>query len=94
LAIEDLTKGTVDQASIYPRQVIKKALDVGVSALIFVHNHPSGSIEPSQVDIDVTKKLISACLAVDITPLDHIIISPYGHLSLKSTGVFSKIQNT
>lgn len=89
LSIEDLAKGTVDQASIYPRQVIKNALDIGASAVIFVHNHPSGSVEPSRIDIDVTKKLISACLAVDITPLDHIIISPHGHLSLKSKGVFS-----
>lgn len=88
LLIEDLVKGTVDQASIYPREVIKKALDINASAVIFVHNHPSGSMKPSQFDIDITKKLISACQAVDITPLDHIIISPYGHISLKSKNLF------
>jgi len=87
LSIEDVAKGTVDHASIYPREVIKKALDLGASAIIFVHNHPSGSIEPSQRDIDITKRLISACRAVDITPLDHIIVSPCGHLSLKSRGL-------
>jgi len=87
LSIEDIAKGTVDQASIYPREIIKKALDIGASAIIFVHNHPSGSIEPSQRDIDITKRLISACRSVDITPLDHIIVSPCGHLSLKSRGL-------
>ena len=88
LSIEDVTKGTVDQASIYPREVIKRALDISASGIIFVHNHPSGSMEPSKLDIDITKRFISACRAVDITPLDHIIISPYGHLSLKSLGYF------
>lgn len=90
LSIEDATKGTVDHASIYPRDVIKRALDIGASALIFVHNHPSGSLEPSSVDIDVTKRLISACSAVGISPLDHIIISPHGHLSLRERGLFQK----
>lgn len=88
LSIEDAAKGTVDQASIYPREVIKRALDIGASAIIFVHNHPSGSMEPSKLDIDITKRLISACHAVDITPLDHIIVSPRGHLSLNNKGLF------
>ncbi len=88
LSIDELARGTVDQASIYPREVIKSALDKGASAVIFVHNHPSGSKKPSKFDIDVTKKLISACNTVDITPLDHIIISPHGHISLKNKGLF------
>lgn len=88
LSIEDLSKGTVDQSSIYPREVVKRALDIGASAVIFIHNHPSGSLEPSKFDTNVTKKLIAACRAVDITPLDHIIISSQGHLSLKSKGLF------
>ncbi len=87
IAIEDLQKGTVDQASIYPRDIIKKALNLNSSGVIFIHNHPSGQLEPSQFDIEITKTLISACLAVDITPLDHIIISPFGYLSLKSKGL-------
>lgn len=84
LSIDNLAKGTVGQASIYPREVIKKALDIGASGIIFIHNHPSGSLNPSQLDIDITKKLVSACNSVDITPLDHIIISSHGHLSLKN----------
>jgi len=93
LSIEDIAKGTVDQSSIYPRELIKRALEINASAVIFVHNHPSGSMKPSRPDIDLTKRLISACCAVDITPLDHIIISPSGYLSLKSKGVFSQIGN-
>ena len=87
LAIDELARGTVDEASIYPREVIKRAFNIGACAVIFVHNHPSGSLEPSQRDIDVTKKLISACKIVDITPLDHIIISPNGYVNLKSKGL-------
>jgi DNA repair protein RadC len=87
LSIDELARGTVDEASIYPREVIKRAFDIGASAVIFVHNHPSGSMEPSKRDVDVTKKLISACKAVDITPLDHIIVSPHGYISLKSKGM-------
>ncbi|MCK4395470.1 DNA repair protein RadC [candidate division WOR-3 bacterium] len=87
LAIDELARGTVDEAAIYPREVIKRAFDIGACAVIFVHNHPSGSLEPSQRDIDVTKKLISACKIVDITPLDHIIISPNGYVNLKSKGL-------
>lgn len=87
LAIDELARGTVDEASIYPREVIKRAFNIGACAVIFVHNHPSGSLEPSQRDINVTKKLISACKIVDITPLDHIIISPNGYVNLKSKGL-------
>lgn len=91
ISMEDLAKGTVDQSSIYPREVIKRALEIGASALIFIHNHPSGSLKPSQFDIDVTKRLIAACRSVDIEPLDHIILSPHGHVSLKDTGIFTNM---
>ena len=88
LEVVTVARGTVDQASIYPREVIKSAINKNASAVIFVHNHPSGCRKPSQFDIDITKKLISACEAVDITPLDHIIITSHGHISLKSEGLF------
>ena len=87
LLIEDLCKGTVDQTAIYPREVIKRALEVNACSVIFVHNHPSGSLEPSRFDIDVTRKLIHACQAVDITPLDHIIVSPAGYTSFQKKGL-------
>ncbi len=89
LAIEDIAKGTVDQSSIYPREVIRRALEIDASGAIFVHNHPSGSMKPSKSDIDLTERLISACLAVGITALDHIIVTPHGHISLREkSGIF------
>jgi DNA repair protein RadC len=84
LSVEDISKGTVDQASVYPREVVKRGLELNASGVIFVHNHPSGSLSPSEFDLDLTRALISACKAVGIAVLDHIIISPNGHVSLKS----------
>lgn len=84
--VEEIARGTVNQATIYPREVIKSGLEKDVSALIFVHNHPSGTGKPSNFDIELTKQLISACKTVDIIPLDHIIIFPSGHVSLRSEG--------
>lgn len=88
IEVETLAEGTVDQASIYPREVIKSAINKDASSVIFIHNHPSGSCKPSQFDMEITKRLISACRAVDITPLDHIIIYPHGHVSFKSKRIF------
>jgi len=83
LAVEDLFKGTVDQSAVYPREVIKRALELNASGLIFVHNHPSGDLKPSKNDLSLNRKLIDACRAVNLTPLDHLIISPAGHFSIK-----------
>jgi len=83
LAIEDLFKGTVDQSAIYPREIIKRALELNSSGLIFVHNHPSGDLKPSKSDFSLNRKLIEACLAVNLTPLDHLIISSTGYVSIK-----------
>ena len=86
LAIEDLFKGTVDQSAVYPREIIKRAFELNASGLIFVHNHPSGDLKPSQHDLSLNRKLIDACLAVNLTPLDHLIIGPSGYVSLKKHG--------
>ena len=83
LSIEDLFKGTVDQSAVYPREVIKRALELSASGLIFVHNHPSGDLKPSKNDLSLNRKLIDACRAVNLTPLDHLIISPSGYISFK-----------
>ncbi len=90
LAAEDLFKGTVDQSAVYPREIIKRAFDLNASGLIFVHNHPSGSLKPSKHDLSLNEKLVKACRAVDLTPLDHIIIGPTGYFSLKEKGLFQK----
>ncbi|MBW2020320.1 MAG: DNA repair protein RadC [Deltaproteobacteria bacterium] len=87
LAAEDLFKGTVDQSAVYPREIIKRAFELNASALIFVHNHPSGDLKPSQHDLSLNEKLYKACRAVDLTPLDHLIIGPAGHISFKEQGV-------
>lgn len=83
LAIERLMRGTIDEAIVYPREVIKRTFELGAGALILVHNHPSGNTQPSQNDIELTKQIVSACRAVNITVLDHIIILPDKHQSLK-----------
>jgi len=90
LAAEDLFKGTVDQSAVYPREIIKIAFELNASGLIFVHNHPSGNLKPSKHDLSLNEKLVKACRAVDLTPLDHIIIGPTGYISLKEKGLFQK----
>lgn len=89
LAAEDLFKGTIDQSAVYPREIIKRAFELNASGLIFVHNHPSGNLKPSQHDLSLNEKLVKACRAVDLTPLDHLIIGPTGHISLKEKGFFT-----
>lgn len=74
LEFEELFRGTIDSASIYPREVVKKALDYNAAAVIFAHNHPSGISEPSQADRLITDKLKQALGLMDIGVLDHFII--------------------
>ena len=83
LAADDLFKGTVDQSAVYPRDIIKRAFELNASGLIFVHNHPSGDLKRSRPDLSLKEKLNKACLAVDLTPLDHLIIGPDGYISFK-----------
>ncbi|MFC3441261.1 DNA repair protein RadC [Sphingobium rhizovicinum] len=79
--------GSIDQAAIYVREVIKRAIDFGSAALILVHNHPSGSPEPSRQDIDVTRQIIDAGKRLGISVHDHIIIGAQGHVSLRAKGL-------
>lgn len=79
--------GSIDQAAIYTREVIKRAIDWGSAALILVHNHPSGSPEPSRQDIDVTRQIIEAGKRLGISVHDHIIIGAQGHVSLRAKGL-------
>ena len=73
--IEIASVGTVDQAVIYPREVIRTAIVKGTTRIIIVHNHPSGSINPSTQDIELTKKLKSGAETLDVELLDHLIIN-------------------
>lgn len=71
---EMLFEGTIDSASVYPREVVSRALDCSAAAIIVAHNHPSGNSEPSQADRRITERLISALKLVDIRLLDHFVI--------------------
>ena len=75
--------GTVDHTPVYPREVIKRALELSATALILVHNHPSGDPTPSQADIQMTKAIIDIAAPLGISVHDHIIVGRNGHASLK-----------
>ena len=81
-------EGTVDQAPLYIREIIQRALNLGASGLIVVHNHPSGDPTPSQADIMITHKLNAATELLNIRVLDHLIIGKGRHVSLKAQGLF------
>lgn len=83
IADEVQQKGTVDHTPVYPREVVKRALDLSATAIILVHNHPSGDPTPSRADIDMTKTIIETAKPLGITVHDHIIIGKEGHVSLK-----------
>lgn len=79
--------GTIDEASIHPREVIKRGLDIGASALILVHNHPSGNPEPSRPDIQMTHRIAEAGRLLGIVVHDHVIIGREGQVSLRAKGL-------
>lgn len=87
IADECHQRGTVDHTPVYPREVIKRALELHASAIILVHNHPSGDATPSKGDIDMTRKIIEAAKAMEIIVHDHIIISHAGYNSFKTLGL-------
>lgn len=77
IKFEELFRGTIDSASVYPREVVKRALHFNAAAIIFAHNHPSGIAEPSASDERITQRLISALKLMDIRVLDHFIVGDY-----------------
>ena len=76
--------GTVDHTPVYVREIIKRALELGATALVLVHNHPSGDPSPSRADIDMTKLIVDAARPMSITIHDHVIVGRNGHFSLKA----------
>ncbi len=84
---DEMFYGTVNTASVYPREIIKKALKLNASAIIIAHNHPSGNPEPSDADERITIRIKEACELMDITLLDHIIIGNPGLVSLAERGL-------
>jgi DNA repair protein RadC len=87
IADEVQAKGTVDHAPVYPREIVKRALEHGASALILVHNHPSGDPTPSRADIEMTREIVQAAKALKIAIHDHLVIGRAGHASFKSLGL-------
>jgi DNA repair protein RadC len=74
IAFRELFRGTIDGASVYPREVVKQVLADNAAAVIFAHNHPSGIAEPSQADIAITERLRKALALIDVRVLDHLIV--------------------
>ncbi|NKB51375.1 MAG: DNA repair protein RadC [Rhizobiaceae bacterium] len=83
IADEVQQTGTIDHTPVYPREVIKRALEVSASALILVHNHPSGDPTPSRADIEMTRTIIESAAPMGIVIHDHIIVGKQGHASMK-----------
>ncbi|MGJ0486643.1 MAG: JAB domain-containing protein [Methylomicrobium sp.] len=88
LAFEKLFSGTINSASVYPREVVKRALQLNAAAIIFAHNHPSGTALPSQADRDITRKLKDALALIDVSVLDHFIVGGDEVTSLAEQGGF------
>jgi DNA repair protein RadC len=87
IADERQNRGTVDHTPVYPREVVKRALELNASALIVVHNHPSGDPTPSQADIAMTREIQRAAAAIGIVLHDHLVIGRAGHASFKNLGL-------
>jgi DNA repair protein RadC len=80
-------RGTVDHTPVYPREVVKRALELGASSIILAHNHPSGDPTPSASDVEMTKQIVEAAKTLDIAVHDHLIIGRNGHACLKQLGL-------
>jgi DNA repair protein RadC len=87
VADEVQTRGTVDHTPVYPREIVKRALEHGASAIILVHNHPSGDPTPSKADIIMTRDIAAAAKSLGIAVHDHLVIGRGGHASFKSLGL-------
>jgi DNA repair protein RadC len=92
LIADDLVwEGTVGEAPAYPREIVKRALEVGATGIILVHNHPSGSHQPSQGDIDATRRIAEAASLMGICMHDHIVVSRSGWSSFRMLGYFDTV---
>jgi len=87
IADEVLQQGTIDHTPVYPREIIKRALEHHAASLILLHNHPSGDPTPSKADIDMTARIVEAATAINIQVHDHVIISESGTYSFRSYGL-------
>ena len=79
--------GTIDHTPVYPREVVKRAIELSASAILLAHNHPSGDPTPSHADIEMTKVIIGACQTLGIAVHDHVVVGKNGHASFKALGL-------
>ena len=84
---EVMSRGTLDQAAVHVREVIRRALDLGSAAIILVHNHPSGDPSPSRADIEITRAIAEAGKRLGVAVHDHLIVGTSGHASLRAQGL-------
>ena len=87
LAMEELFRGTLTQTSVYPREVVLRALKHGAAAVVLAHNHPSGTVQPSRADEALTQTLRAALALVDVRVLDHVIVTQGEALSMAEKGI-------
>lgn len=87
IADEVQQEGTVDHTPVYPREIVKRALELSASAIILVHNHPSGDPTPSRADIDMTKEIVEAGRVLGIEVHDHLVVGKGKHASFRSLGL-------
>jgi DNA repair protein RadC len=87
IADEEHQHGTIDHVPCYPREVVKRALELGAAALILAHNHPTGDPTPSHADVAMTKAIAQVCGLLGIAVHDHIVVAKQGHASLKALGL-------
>jgi DNA repair protein RadC len=88
IADEVMNRGTVDHAPVYPREVMRRALELSASAVILVHNHPSGDPTPSRADIDMTRQVVDAGRSLKVAVHDHLVVGREGVASFKALGLF------
>ena len=87
IQFEQMFRGTLTQTSVYPREIVKRALTLNAGAVILAHNHPSGSTEPSRADVFLTETIKTALALVDVRVLDHIVVSVEGCTSFAERGL-------
>lgn len=87
IADELMGKGSVDHAPVYPREIVRRALELAASAVILVHNHPSGDPKPSAADLAVTREIVAAAKPLGIDVHDHLVVGSHGVASFKSLGL-------
>jgi DNA repair protein RadC len=87
VAMEELFRGTLTQTSVYPREVVQRALKLEAASVVLAHNHPSGTVQPSRADEALTQTLKSALALIDVRVLDHVIVAPGDALSMAEKGL-------